>query len=234
VVTVTRATRWVALFCLWSLSLSCREDSTSTTDVPPIGFSPTFVAGESYSYDAVALDEFGYIIPSTRSRAIWKVLSTGATLPGFSAVTTILDSASILRDTIGVYDTVTVAVTPQGDLYRFGFLSTIARIRKQPVPTDRWECIAAFSVGAGTSWVVGYQDEGRTQPVYGRIDGTTDMFSVKVRGQLTMFPAYRVDLSGVDFDYTFWVADAPTAFLVFRLEPNLSVGGGQLTLSEIR
>lgn len=232
--TLTRAARRVALFCLCALSLSCREDGETTVDPPSVPFSPKFVAGETYVYDAVALDEFGYMIPSTRSRAIWKVLSTGATLPGFSSVTTILDSASILRDTVGVYDTVMVASTPEGDLYRFGLMATIARIRKQPVPEDRWECIAAFSVGSGNSWVVGYQDYGRTQPVYGRIAAVTDMFSVNVKGQLTVFPAYRVDMSGVDFDYSFWVADAPAAFLLFRLEPNMSVGGAQLTLTDIR
>ena len=233
-VNVTRATRWVALFCLCALSLSCREDGDTTVDPQPIPFSPKFVAGETYVYDAVALDEFGYMIPSTRSRASWKVLSTGTTLPGFSSVTTILDSASILRDTTGVYDTVMVASTPSGDLYRFGLMATIARIRKQPVPEDRWECIAAFSSGSGSSWVVGYQDYGRSQPVYGRIAGVTDMFTVNVKGQVTVFPAYRVDLSGVEFDYSFWVADAPAAFLLFRLEPNMTVGGAQLTLSDIR
>ena len=233
-VTLPRAARWVALFCLGGLSPSCRESDDTPVDVQPISFSMKFTAGEKYIYEAVLLDEFGYTLPSTRSRASWKVLSTNGTLPGFSSVTTLLDSASILRDTLGVYDTVMVAATPEGDLYRFGFLATIARIRKQPVPPDQWECLAAFSAGSGSSWVVGYQDAGRSQPVYGRIAGTTDMFTVNIKGQQTLFPAYRVDLSGTQFEYSYWVADTPAAFLLIRLEPNTIVGGAQLTLKEVQ
>ncbi len=232
--TSIRATRRVALFCLCALSLSCRESIDTTGISEPIPFSMHFTTGDTFLYEAVLLDEFGYSRPSTRSRASWKVLSTGATLPGFSNVTTIQDSAIILRSTLSVYDTVMIAVNTDGDLYRYGFLSTIARIRKQPVPPDQWERIAAFSVGSGNSWVVGYQDYGRSQPVYGRISGTPDMFSVNVKGQQTVFPAYRVDLSGVSFDYRYWVADAPSAFLLMRLEPNDSEGGAQLTLNEIQ
>lgn len=233
-VTATRAARWVALFCLCALSLSCREEDDSAVGPRPIAFAPAFVAGDTYLYDAVLVDEYGYTIPSSRSRAALKILSTDTKLPGFSSVITILDSASVLRDTVGVYDTVMVAVTPQGDLYRYGLMAAIARIRKLPSLEDQWECIAAFSLGPGASWIAGYQDYGRTQPVYGRIAGTTDMFSVKVKGQVTVFPAYRVDLSGIEFDYSFWVADAPTAFLLFRLEPTTRLGGAQLTLTEIR
>lgn len=230
----SRAIQRVALFCLCLLSFSCRESDDTVTGSQPITFSMKLAAGETYVYDAMELDEFGYTIPSTWSRASWKVLSTGTSLTGFSWVATILDSASILRSGSRATDTVFVASTPGGDLYRYGFLTTIARIRKQPEPAEAWECMAAFSAGAGASWVVGYQDVGKSQPVYGRIAGTTDMFSVKVKGQQMVYPAYRIDLSGVDFDYAFWVADAPAGFLLFRLEPNISQGGAQLTLSEIR
>jgi hypothetical protein len=230
----SRAIQRVALFCLCLLSFSCRESDDTVTGSQPIAFSMKLVAGETYLYDAVALDEFGYTIPSTRSRASWKILRTSAAQSGFSWVATILDSSSILRSSPGAIDTVMVASTPGGDLYRHGFLASIARIRNQPVPADAWECIAAFSAGAGASWVVGYQDLGRSQPVYGRIAGATDMFSVKVKGQEMVYPAYRVDLSGVDFDFVFWVADAPAGFLLFRLEPNISQDGAQLTLSEVR
>jgi len=215
-------------------SLSCREDAGVPADPQPIPFSLRFSAGDTFLYDAVLIDVYGYTIPSTRSRAMWRILSTGGSLPGFSDVITILDSASVLRGTSARVDTVLMAVNPSGDIYRYGLLATIARIRQQPVPPDQWECIAAFSVGTGNSWIVGYQDGGRSQPVTGRISGTPDMFSVKVKGQQTVFPGYRVDLSGVGFDYSYWVADSPSAFLLLRLEPNDTEEGAQLTLSEIR
>jgi len=233
-VALTRAARWVAFFFLSAFSLSCREDAGAPPDPQPIPFSLRFSAGDTFLYDAVLIDVYGYTIPSSRSSATWRILSTGGTLPGFSNVITIQDSAFVLRSTSSRIDTVLMAVNPSGDIYRYGFLATIARIRQQPVPPDQWECIAAFSVGPENSWVVGYQDEERSLPVIGRISGTTNMSSVKVKGQQTVFPAYRVDLSGRGFDYSYWVADSPTAFVLIRLEPNDTEEGAQLTLSEIR
>lgn len=215
------------------LSLSCRQDDT-VAGSSTVAFHPVFSVGDTYLFDAVLTDEFGYAIFSTRSHASWRVLSTGGTLPGFSSITVFQDSAIILRDTTSVLDTVSVALTPDGDLYRFGFLATIARIRRLPPPPDNWDCYAVFSGGLDRSWLVGYMDAARTQPVYGRIAGSTDMFAVKVKGQQSVFPAYRVDISGPHIEYSYWVCDQPAAFLGFLLEPDGSEGGAQLTLTEIR
>ena len=61
----------------------------------------------------------------------------------------------MLRDTTSVLDTVFIALTPNGDLYRFGFLATIARIRKRPPPPDNWDCYRGVLGRAGpvvASW----------------------------------------------------------------------------------
>jgi hypothetical protein len=232
-VKIQRATLRVAFFFLGILSLSCRQDDTATGTTPVV-FNPTFTVGDTYLYDAILTDEFGYGIYSTRSHASWKVLRTGETLPGFSSITVFQDSAIILRDAPSNLDTVSVAVTPHGDLYRYGFLATIARIRKLTPPPDNWDCFAMFSGGMDRSWLVGYMDAARTQPVYGRISGSTDMFAVKVKEQQRVFPAYRVDISGSHIEYSYWVSDQPAAFLLFLLEPDASESGAQLTLTEIK
>lgn len=228
-----RATLGVAFLFLGLLSLSCRQDE-NVTGPGPIAFAPVFTPGDQYLYEAYLTDEFGYIVPSTRTRASWRVLSTGTTAPGFASITTFQDSAIILRETPAVLDTVSIAVTPSGDVYRYGFLATMARVRRDPPPPDIWECIASFSSGVNNAWVVGYMDTARTRPVYGSIAGTTDLFTVNVKGQQMVFPAHRVDISGPQIEYSFWITDKPSGFLLFRLEPDGDRPGAQLTLTEIR
>lgn len=228
-----KATLRVAFFVLGLLSLSCRQGE-SPVESSSIAFHPTFTSGDVFLYDAVSTDEYGYSIPASRSKAVWKVLSTAFAVPGIGTGTVFLDSASVLRDSSSVYDTVAVAVAPNGDLYRQGFLATIARIRKLPSIPESWDRIAVFSQGTGGSFFVGYMDTARTEKVYGTIAGSTDMFAVKVKGQQMVFPAHRVDIGGDHVQYTFWVSDAPASFLMFWLEPDAGYGGAQLTLTEIR
>lgn len=229
-----KATLGVAFFVLGLLSLSCRQDEAPYTSTP-ITFAPVFTPGDIFLYDAVLTDQYGYAITSSRSKAQWRVLSTGFTVPGIGVGTVFVDSASVLRDSSSVYDTVTVAVSPAGDIYRYGFLATIARIRRLPAIADSWDRIAAFSGGSNRSFFVGTMDSAQTEKVYGVITGTPDMYSAKIKGQQLVFPAYRVDLMGPHIAYTYWIADRPAGFMVIWLEPqDYKYGGAELTLSEIR
>jgi hypothetical protein len=232
-VKTNKATLRVAFFVLGLLSFSCRQDASPVESLS-IDFHPVFTPGDEFLYDAILTDRYGYSIPSSRSKARWKVLSTGWTEPGLGIGTVFLDSASVLREGSSVYDTVTVAVAPNGDLYRFGFLATIARIRKLPPIPDSWDRIATFSQGSGHGYFVGYMDSAKTAPVYSTITGATDMFAVQVKGQQMVFPAHRVDIVGDHIQHTFWVSDGPASFLLFWLEPDDGYGGVQLTLTEIR
>jgi hypothetical protein len=155
-------------------------------------------------------------------------------ISGFSSVTTILDSASILRDSAAALDTVSLAVGENGDVYRYGFLTRMARIRKKPPPPRFWDRIAALSIGSGTSWLVGYLDAGGKEPVYGRVSGAPEMFSVRVNGVQTVYSGIRVDLGGPTFNYSYWLSDAPTSFLRFRLDPDYDTTGAEVDLTEIR
>ena len=228
-----KATFRVAFFVLGLLSLSCRQDESPYPSTP-VPITPVFTTGDVFLYDALITDEFGYAIYSSRSKAQWKVLNTGFEVPGIGPGTVIVDSASVLRSTAAAVDTVRLAVSPDGDLYRYGFLATIARIRKLPALPESWDRIAAISGGSNRSFLVGYMDTARTERVYGLITGTPDMYSAKVKGQQSVFPAYRVDIGGAHIRYTFWLADEPTAFPVIWLEPDDGFGGTELTLTEIR
>lgn len=229
----SKATLRVAFCVLGLLSLSCRQDEAPYATAP-IPVTPVFTAGDVFLYDALMTDEYGYAIYSTRSKAQWKVLSTGFPVPGIGVGTVYVDSASVLRDSASVFDTVTVAVAANGDIYRYGFLATIARIRRLPPLPETWDCIAGIAGGSNRSFFVGYIDTARTEKVYGVITGTPDMFSTKVKGQQKVFPAYRVDIGGAHIRYTFWLSDEPTAFPVVWLEPDDGYGGTELTLTEIR
>lgn len=232
--TVRRAAIRAALFSLLSLPLACREGAEPAGSGTPVPLQLTFTPGDTFLYDAWVIDKYGYQLPFTRTRALWRVITVQNGIGGFSSVTTILDSASLLRDSALVLDTLSLAVGQNGDVYRYGFLARMARIRKQPPPPCLWDRIAALSIGSGTSWLVGYLDAGGKEPVYGRVSGAPELFSVQVNGVQTVYAGIRVDLSGPTFNYSYWLADAPTSFLHFTLEPGSDTTGAEFNLSEIR
>lgn len=229
-----RAAVSAALFCFLSLPLACREGAEPAGSGTPVSLQLKFTPGDTFLYDAWVIDEYGYQLPSTRTRALWRVMNVHTAFSGFSWVATILDSASILRDSAAVLDTVSLAVGQDGDVYRYGFLARMARIRNTPPASRVWDRIAALSIGSGTSWLVGYLDAAGKEPVYGRIAGAPEMFSVRVNGVQTVYSGIRVDLSGPTFNYSYWLSDAPTSFLRFRLEPDYETTGAEFDLSEIR
>ncbi len=228
-----RAARWVALFCLCFLPCACRQGDDAPLAPEPIPFHLAFSPGDTYQYDAVLIDEFGYYLPSTQTRATQRITNTGGTLGGFAGVSTVLDSTVLLRDSTAVVQEFFLAQSPEGDLYRFGLLAEIARIIGLPVPPKRWDRMAAFSLGFGQSWVVGYLDYAQQKSVYGRFDGIGEMFSARVNGVQNVFSCYRVNVSGEGVEYSFWVSDSPPAFLRYILEPGDSTKGAEFTLTDV-
>ena len=228
-----RAAVRAALFCLLALPLACREGAEPSGSGTPVPLQLHFSPGMSFLYDAWAVNEYGYRLPSTRSRALWRVIGVHAGTGDFSSVTTILDSTSILRDSTHVLDTLLLAMGQNGDVYRYGLLAQMARMRKQTGVPELWDRIAALSLESGTSWLVGYLDAQGKEPVYGRVSGAPELFSVQVNGEHTVFEGIRVDLSGPSFAYSYWLSGAPTAFLRFRFEPDVDTTGAEFNLLEI-
>ncbi len=229
-----RAAIGAALFCLLSHPLACREGAEPSGSGTPVPLQLHFSPGVSFLYDAWGISKYGYRLPSTRSRALWRVIDVHSETNGFSSVITILDSTSILRDSAEVLDTLFLALGPNGDVFRYGFLAQMARFRKHTGPPHLWDRIAAMSIESGTGWLVGYLDAEGKEPVYGRVSGTPDVFSVQVDGEHTVYEAIRVDLSGPSFTYSYWLSDAPTSFLRFFFEPDNDTTGAEFDLLEIR
>ena len=229
-----RATRWVALLCLCMVPLACRQDGDALVTQEPIQFTPGFSVGDSYRYDALLIDEYGYYVPSSRGPATQRITAVDGTLAGMTGVITVLDSTALLRDTSAVEQHFSLALSPGGDLCRFGFLAEMARVLGLPVPPPQWDRIAAFSQGFGSSWVVGYLDAAQQKTVYGSFVGESELCVAKVNGVQNVFFCYRVDILGEGLYYKFWVSDSPAAFLRYILEPGEGTQGMEMVLTEMR
>jgi len=229
-----RAAHKVALFFLCLFPAACREGNTMPETPEPITFSLSFSPGDTFRYEAVLIDEYGYYVPSSLNKALQRILSTDGTLAGMSGVITVRDSTTLLRDTTAVEQDFSLAQSADGDLYRHGFLTEIARILKLPMPPDTWDCMAAFSEGFGSSWLVGYLDAAQQKPVYGSFEGVSQLTTANVNGVQTVFSCYRVYMYGEGLSYSFWVSDAPTAFLRYVLEPTETTKGAEFALTDMQ
>jgi hypothetical protein len=227
------AARWAALFCWWMVPLACREGSNSPVTPESISFDFALTVGSSYTYDAILVNPSGYYIPSSKCRAVQRVTATGGAIAGFSGVSTLADSTILLRDTTGVVQNIWLAKSNDGDLYRFGLVAELARAMKLPACEARWDCMAAFSRGLGSSWVVGYLDSAKQQAVYGSFDGTTETYIAAVNGVQTLISCYRVNVEGDGIGYIFWVSDSPPAFLRYVLLPGYTTEGAEFSLTDV-
>lgn len=230
----TRAARRVALFCLCLLPLACRQGGNTPVTAEPISFSLSFSAGDSYHYDAILVDEYGYYVPSSRSKAVQRITGTGGTFAGMTGVVTVMDSTVLLRDTAAVVQEFRMAQSSTGDLYRYGFLAEMARIIGLPAPPPAWDRMAAFSQGLGSSWLAGYLDSARQKSVYGRFVGVTELCAAQVNGVQSVFPCYRIDIVGENLVYKFWISDLPSACPRIILEPGYGTKGAEYVLTEMR
>jgi hypothetical protein len=215
------------------LSLSCREGSTTPSAPTSISFSLSFSVGDRFLYDTWVINEYGYLLQSTKSTSTWRVRDTGLTFRGRQHATFIIDSIRSAKDTTVVLDSIYLAVDPNGDVYRYGFLSGIAASRTKRILPRQWDCIAAFSLGMGAIWEIGAWDSAGVERVFGQIRSAQELFAVKVNGVQTVFPGYRVDLQSSSISYSFSLSNAPPAVLDIDDEPALGLTGTYRELREI-
>jgi hypothetical protein len=229
-----RAALRVALLFSILLPLACREGTNSP--VTPGSFSFPFVLsqGNSYGYDAIMVDEWGFYLPSTRSRAVQRVTSVNGTLDGFSGVVTIADSTVLLRDSIATIQLISLAQTTTGDLYRYGFLAELARLSHKPPIRPTWDRIAAISEGPGSSWLVGYLDSAQQQAVHGSLGDAAESYIATVNGVQTVLQDYRVEFSGEGIEYIFRISSSPPAFLQYVLVPGDTTQGAVFSLTDMQ
>jgi hypothetical protein len=229
-----KATLWVAFFCLCMLPVACREGATAPQSHEPIAISLSFSPGDTFWYDAVLIDEYGYYMRSSLGSATQQVLTTEDTLAGMRHVVDVRDSTVLLRDSTAIEREFSLAQSSDGDLYQFGFLTEAARMLNLAAPPEAWDRMAAFSEGFASSWLVGFLDLDRRKPVYGSFDGVRELFSAKVNGVQTVFSCYKVNMYGEGLSYSFWISDRPTAFLHTILESTESTKGAEFVLTDMR
>jgi len=216
------------------LPLACRQGGDPPVAPEPIQFSPRFSLGDSYRFDALLIDEYGYYVPSSRGVATQRIVGTNGTYEGMTGVYTVLDSMAILRDTTAVVQYFSLAQSADGDLYRFGFLKEMARILKLPAVPAQWDRVARFSQGLGNSWIVGYLDTAHQKAVYGNLGGLHELWVAKVNGVQRVFSCYRVDILGGGVNFRFWISDSPAGFLRYTLEPGDTTEGMEMELIDMR
>jgi hypothetical protein len=228
-----RAAVRVALFFLCVIPLGCRQGEDSPVAPLSIPYALNLTVGNTYIYDALLINEYGYYVPSSKSHAMQRVIATGGARDGFSSVATMLDSTVLLRDTTAVVQTFSLAQSASGDLYRYGFLAELARLTHKPGRLPTWDRIAAFSGGAGTSWLIGYLDDAQEQPVRGMLAAERETYVASVNGEETLLSCYGVDITAEGTEYLFWVSDSPPAFLRYVLVPGDSTEGAEFSLTEM-
>ena len=209
----------------------CRNGESLTSTTPAIPFHVQFSAGDTFTYDFWMLDGYGYPVLSSQGRRIWHVAGTGETLNGTNSVTTVIDS--VITDTSNQADTLYFQFSSNGDVFQHGLLAGLIKRREGRDIPARWECLAAFSQGSRSSWLVGYVDSAQTLPVYGQITGDQKFFLASVNGVQTVLTVYEVDITGPNLQFTILLSDSPSAIAGFRDETSDTSYGQECDLSSI-
>jgi hypothetical protein len=188
---------------------SCRENVPSSGPSNALRYQPSFRTGDLWRYNTYDISPSGYIIQSSRRRSLWRVLATSMRRNGRDGVTVIADST-----VGGGTDTLLYHFEPGGDVYLYGFLSSIAYLRSDTTRPPTWDRVAAFSLGPLVQWRVGSMDGSGGSPVYGEIRDGLEYVLATVGGESIVFPSYRVDFTGDGVDAMIWFAETPPCVAV--------------------
>jgi len=206
----------LALLCLLPvLAAGCREDTPIAGPDGGIQLHLVMNVGDEYRFDRWLLDQYGYVITSSKTVERWRVYQKGATVFGDTGLTLLDDSVTGIGS-----GTVYMKVTEAGALYQFGFLDRVVRqmgIGKAP---PQWDQLLPGTLQSGEVWVVGVADSAARDTVYGSFNSVPEYFSAVINGVQSVVSAYRIDLTGQRVQYTFWVTDTPTCITAFQEESN--------------
>lgn len=217
-----------ALFVFLSaVAPGCGRTETPT-ETGSASFRVRLEPGSQYRYIVWLLDLFGDRIPSTERRRDWIVVANGVSAYGFDDVTLVVDSTEGEAS-----DTLHFRFLSSGDIYQYGFLSRwVDRSEGRTIP-QRWDLIAALSLGRVGSWTVGVADSAGNDVVWGEMLGEELLFEVVINGMLTAVPSYRVDLASSRLLSSIWVADSPSAFVRVRYDNALPTTTSRGELSQL-
>jgi hypothetical protein len=220
----------MALFFSYISGVAAGCRSESFTEVPGSGTRPvvTFTAGDTFVYDRWDLDQYGYRIGASKRPDIWQVARTGMQIYGASNVTVVIDSLDPQR-----VDTLLFCFGADGSVAQYGFLAGLVRLMGGRTITPGWDVLLSGEGSPSSGWIVGVADASGTDVVYGSLSPAQDYFSVLVNGKPTIYPAYRVQLSGQTVEYIFWIAGNPPSFPWFREESTGLGNGFEAALSAV-
>jgi len=231
----TRATVLVALaVSLCILLLSCRQDDGGISATSSSFVRPHFTLGTRFVYTYSRLSLFGVPIPSTRTISAWRITDTAAVVGGIGGSIVVVDSLVDPRTSRILKDTLYFRVTPEGDFYQYGFISRAAKNLYGQRVAPQWDLLAAFSLGMGGAWLVGSLDAAGNNQVTGTFQSGEDYFTVRVDQQQIIYRAFGVQLNSNDFEFVFWIADAPSSLPYLRQESSPDSSGYLRELTTIQ
>lgn len=208
----------------------CR--STEGPGEPPAQFG--FTAGDRMVYDGWALNVLGFTIDSTRTRITWEILSTTASVAGYSNSIMVGERALRLSNNTVTADTFFLRLTPGGSVLRYGFLADLVRRREGRTIPRRWDTLAVPDL---QFWTVGTMDSAGEMVESATAPGNEDYFNVLVDSVSSIFAARRVEMDGERLQATLWISSNPSCFPRLEEEPDPYNGiteGSLLILRELR
>jgi hypothetical protein len=220
------------LLCFFALvGWRCRDAGIPPAASPAAPIALRFSTGERFVYSAWRIDRYGYVDPSSLTSTVRRVAATGVSAFGRDDAVAMVDSST--TDSLGRLDTLFYRFGADGDVYQYGFVSAIMASNGDSTAPRRWDRIAAFSLGAGSSWIVQQADSAGATELTGSIGDLQSYFEVDVNGVQTLVAAYRVGVSGVDGEVaSVWVSDSPPSFTQLALDPGVEGTPGELMVLE--
>ncbi len=197
-----------ALLFVCSLSLlSCRDtempQDSDGTDI----LHPVFREGERFVYDVWDLNRYGQRIDSTRRTHTRVVRSLHGSIGGVDDAIVLSDSIVVQQRGTTFLDTLYYRVSSDSGLAEFGFLATLVRKREGIDIPRRWDRLYQPGV---PSWVVGVTDSAGQERLIASLGSGADYFQISYNMMALVFPAWRVEMSGVSMDYALWLSDTPS------------------------
>jgi len=205
----------------------CRSESIGPGSEPsPIFSGFKFSVGDSLAFDFWDLDQYGSVVPSSRTQYVWSVIAVSDSIGGLGGVTTIIvSSAPGYPPAVG--DTLHFRFLPSGDIYQYGFIAQAARAAGLPSRAPSWDRIAAFSLPTNAIWAVGATDSSGLDTLQGTVSGDQGYFEAGVNGVPTVSRGYGVSLASESVQFQLVASNLPPAFL-FIEEQSTVFGSGYI------
>lgn len=211
----------------------CRDNSADASESFGAGsLRVSLTLGDSLAFDSWLINAYGYAVPSTYARTIWRVSAVTDTFAGRQGVTTVI-IANAPGTLPTLQDTLHFIFTSGGEIIEYGFLSRIAKRREGKTLPAAWDRIAMFSLPANETWTVGVMDSLGQDQVEARVLGDWTYFSFKLNGVETVFRGYTISMYGASFRGEISVSSTPSAFLRFWEESTPAVNGTLSSLTAI-